>query len=36
VLQNGHLALDKLENSQIFNTVNEVTNLLNRIENLGQ
>ncbi|MGG3560614.1 DUF6376 family protein [Neobacillus rhizosphaerae] len=36
VLQNGHLALDKLESSQIFTTVNEVTNLLNRIENLGQ
>ena len=36
VLQNGHLALDKLENSQIFTTVNEVTSLLNRIKNLGQ
>ncbi|MDQ1144097.1 PBP1b-binding outer membrane lipoprotein LpoB [Bacillus sp. SORGH_AS 510] len=36
VLQNGHLVLDKLENSQIFATLNEVTNLLNRIENLGQ
>lgn len=36
VLQNGNLALDKLENSKIFTTVNELTNLLNRIENLGQ
>ncbi|MDR6121099.1 hypothetical protein QFZ87_000696 [Bacillus sp. SLBN-46] len=36
VLQNGHLALDQLESSQLFTTVNDVTNLLNRIKNLGQ
>lgn len=36
VLQNGNLALDKLENSKIITTVNELTNLLTRIENLGQ
>jgi hypothetical protein len=36
VLQNGHLALDKLESSQLFTTVNDVTNLLNRIKTLGQ
>ena len=34
VLDNGHLALDKLENSQLISTMNEVTNLLNRINNL--
>jgi len=36
VLQNGNLALNKLENSEIFTTITELTNLLNRIENLGQ
>ncbi|MEH7300081.1 DUF6376 family protein [Neobacillus drentensis] len=36
VLQNGHLALDQLENSQLLTTVNEITNLLNRIKSLGQ
>lgn len=36
VLENGHLALDKLKSSQLFTTINEVTNLLNRIENLTQ
>ncbi|MFE8699190.1 DUF6376 family protein [Cytobacillus sp. FJAT-54145] len=35
VLENGHVALDKLENSQLFNTLTEVTNLINRIESLG-
>ncbi|MFB6466775.1 DUF6376 family protein [Cytobacillus sp. Hz8] len=36
VLQSGNLTLDKLENSEIFTTITELTNLLNRIENLGQ
>lgn len=36
VLENGHLALDKLENSQIFTTISDVTGLMNRIENLTQ
>lgn len=36
VLENGHLALDKLENSQIFTTITDVTSLMNRIENLTQ
>lgn len=35
VLENGHLALDKLENSQIITTIQDVTGLVNRIENLG-
>jgi PBP1b-binding outer membrane lipoprotein LpoB len=34
ILVNGHLALDQLENSQLLSTMNEVTNLLNRINNL--
>ena len=34
VLENGHLALDKIENSQLISSMNEVTNLLNRINNL--
>ncbi|WP_246041643.1 DUF6376 family protein [Robertmurraya kyonggiensis] len=36
VLENGHIALDKLENSQIFTTISDVTSLMNRIENLTQ
>ena len=35
VLENGNLALDKLESSRLVTTVNEVTQLLNRIENLA-
>ena len=35
VLANGHLALDQLQDSQIVTTINDVTNLLDRIENLG-
>jgi PBP1b-binding outer membrane lipoprotein LpoB len=35
VLENGNLALDKLESSQLVTTANKVTNLLNRIENLA-
>jgi predicted sulfurtransferase len=34
-LENGHLALDKLQNSEIVNTIQDVTGLVNRIENLG-
>ncbi|GLB59239.1 DUF6376 family protein [Cytobacillus sp. NCCP-133] len=36
VLENGNLALDQLENSELFSTINEVTSLKNRIEALGQ
>ncbi len=36
VLESGNLALDKLENSELFITINEVTSLMNRIEALGQ
>lgn len=35
VLANGHLALDKLENSPIISTINDITGFMNRIENLG-
>ncbi|WP_063870746.1 DUF6376 family protein [Paenibacillus sp. Root444D2] len=35
VVENGHLALDKLQNSQIFTTINDITGLINRIKNLG-
>ena len=34
VLVNGHVTLDKIENSQLISTMNEITNLLNRINNL--
>jgi PBP1b-binding outer membrane lipoprotein LpoB len=36
VLENGNLALDKLESSEVFTTINEVISLINRIESLGQ
>ncbi|NOU87487.1 hypothetical protein GC102_17090 [Paenibacillus sp. LMG 31460] len=35
VVENGHLALDKLQNSQILTTINDITGLINRITNLG-
>lgn len=35
VVENGHLALDKLQNSQILTTINDITSLINRIKNLG-
>ncbi|SEN38591.1 hypothetical protein SAMN05192533_11278 [Mesobacillus persicus] len=35
-LDNGNLALDKLENMELFTTINEVTDLLNRLENIVQ
>lgn len=35
VVQNGHLALDKLQNSQILTTINEIAGLINRIKSLG-
>ncbi|KRF04869.1 hypothetical protein ASG89_21480 [Paenibacillus sp. Soil766] len=34
VLVNGHLALDKLQNSQIIMTITDITVLVNRIQNL--
>jgi PBP1b-binding outer membrane lipoprotein LpoB len=35
VLVNGHLALDKLQNSQILTTISDITFFINRIQNLG-
>ncbi|NOV02165.1 hypothetical protein GC097_19335 [Paenibacillus sp. LMG 31457] len=35
VVENGHLALDKLQNSQILATINGISGLINRISNLG-
>jgi hypothetical protein len=34
VISDGEIALDKLENSELINTVNDVTSLLETIENL--
>ncbi|NIK71834.1 MULTISPECIES: DUF6376 family protein [unclassified Paenibacillus] len=34
-LANGHLALDRIQNSPIIQTISDITSLLNRIENLG-
>jgi ribosomal protein L16 Arg81 hydroxylase len=36
VMENGNLVIEQLENSQVFTTINEVTKLLNQIENLSQ
>jgi uncharacterized protein YdbL (DUF1318 family) len=36
VLEDGQIAVEKLEDSQLFQTVNEITDLMNQIENLGQ
>lgn len=36
VLEDGQVAVEKLEGSQLFQTVNEITDLMNQIENLGQ
>lgn len=36
VLEDGQLAVEKLENSELFTTVNEVTSLMDQIENLVQ
>ncbi|WP_430788060.1 DUF6376 family protein [Virgibacillus flavescens] len=36
VLQNGELAVDKLEQSEIYKTINEITGLMDQIEQLGQ
>ncbi|MBP1964493.1 DUF6376 family protein [Paenibacillus aceris] len=35
VIENGHLVLDKMQNSQILTTINDITGLINRISNLG-
>jgi hypothetical protein len=35
VMENGQLALDKLQNSQVFTTINDITSLINRIKNLA-
>ncbi|WP_373228770.1 DUF6376 family protein [Cohnella sp.] len=35
VVDNGHLSLDKIQNSQLLNTINDVTSLINRINSLG-
>ncbi|NOU68974.1 hypothetical protein GC096_33685 [Paenibacillus sp. LMG 31461] len=34
VLVNGHLALDKLQNSQILSTISDISIFINRIQNL--
>ncbi|MCM3651864.1 DUF6376 family protein [Metabacillus litoralis] len=34
VMDNGELVLEKFENSEIMNTVNDVTSLLDKVENL--
>jgi Family of unknown function (DUF6376) len=36
VMEDGQVAVEKLEDSQLFQTVNEVTDLMNQIENLVQ
>ncbi|WP_308639822.1 DUF6376 family protein [Paenibacillus silvisoli] len=35
VVQNGHVALDQLQNSQLVTTITDITSLLNRIQQLG-
>lgn len=35
VIENGHVALDKIENSEIIATINNVQDLLARLEQLG-
>jgi hypothetical protein len=35
VVESGHLAIDKLENTQLFTTINDIITLLDRIEKLG-
>lgn len=35
-MENGEFALDKLENTEIFTLINDVTTLLDQIEALGQ
>lgn len=35
ILENGHLILDSIENSQLFNTINDINDLLQRIGDLG-
>lgn len=34
VVENGHVALDKLQNSQIITAINDITGLINRINSL--
>lgn len=34
-MQNGEVAIDQLQDSEIFTTINEITDLLNQIEQLG-
>jgi Family of unknown function (DUF6376) len=35
VLDNGHLVIDQIENSELFTTIKEVNDLYTRIEDLG-
>lgn len=35
VVDNGHLSLDKIQNSQFLTTINNITGLINRINSLG-
>ncbi|MRG86833.1 DUF6376 family protein [Salinibacillus xinjiangensis] len=34
VMENGNIAIEQLENSQLIRTINEINNLLNQLENL--
>lgn len=36
ILESGEIAIEQLEQSEIFQTINKITNLLNQIEQLGQ
>ncbi|WP_139785637.1 DUF6376 family protein [Cytobacillus gottheilii] len=35
LLENGHLVMNNIENSELFTTIQEANELFNRIENLG-
>jgi len=35
VIVNGELVIEKIENSQLFQLINDVTRLMDQIENLG-
>ncbi|MFD2630172.1 DUF6376 family protein [Oceanobacillus kapialis] len=35
IIENGEVAIDQLENSQIYQTIENITSLMNQIENLG-
>jgi hypothetical protein len=35
VIQNGEILLDKLQETQIFTTIKEISTLLNQLQQLG-